>query len=274
MATKKTAEKNRRDPRAGTTRDLLLFSGNECAWPDCRQRLMTEDGAWVGEVAHIRGAEPDSARYNAAFARDKDALRADSNLILLCRVHHRRIDDPRSRDRYSVAGLHRMKRAHEDRFRRAVAAAEEQIYDLTRDSTVVYCTDLKRLAADWTDEDRKFFVPQLNAFADRLRGVTPAARGLLAVVVSRPTEIGAPEAARRIGHSKKKVYELADELDAAAMAYIDTDWFEDEVPERVVVRSPLPDWLEFWDALRDHMATRRDATVDDVVVGLDFSLLD
>lgn len=52
--------------------------------------------AWVGEVAHIRGAEPGSARYDAAFAKDTDRLRAFDNLVLLCRVHHRRIDDPAS----------------------------------------------------------------------------------------------------------------------------------------------------------------------------------
>ncbi|MEV5786479.1 hypothetical protein AB0L42_36610 [Streptomyces sp. NPDC052287] len=275
MATKKTSEKNRRDPRAGTTRDLLLFSGNQCAYPKCAQRLMTEDGAWVGELAHIRGAEPESARYDEAFARDKDALRADDNLILLCRNHHREVDDQRTRDLYSVTDLQQIKRAHEDRFRLAVDAAERDIYDVTHDGAVTHCTSLQQLDPEWSVEDREFFVPQINKFADRLREVTPGARGLLAVIVARrPTDINVAEAARRIARSEREVIELTLELEAARLASIDTDWFEGDLPERIVLSSPLEDWPEFWDAVQKHMADQPDASVDDVIVGLDFSLLD
>jgi hypothetical protein len=167
-----------------------------------------------------------------------------------------------------------MKQEHEGRYRRAVAAAEDEISDLTLENTVIPSTDLKRVDPDFDEEVREYLIPLVNEFADRLREVTKPARGLLAVLISRPAVIGAPEAARRIGRDKQTVYELAEELDAASIAYIDTEWFEGEVPEGVVVRPLCQDWPEFWDILRDHMADREDATVDDVIVGLNFSLLD
>lgn len=272
MPTVNGAQKNRLAPRADTRRDLLLFSGNECAWKTCRERLMNEDGGWVGEMAHIRGAEPGSARHDPGLT--KEELRADENLVLLCANHHQRIDDPRSSRKYDVEFLQQMKQEHEGRYRKAVAAAEDEISDLTLENMVIPCTNLKGIDPELEEEDREYFVPLVNEFAERLREVTKPARGLLAVLISRPTAIGAPEAARRIGRDKRTVYELATELETAGIAYIDTDWFEDEIPERVVVDSLCSDWPEFWEVLRDHMASREDATVDDVIVGLNFALLD
>ena len=54
---------------------------------------------------------------------------------------------------------------------------------------------------------------------------------------------------------------------------------QNEVPYEVEVTGgshnpALGIWPEFWVDLRDHMAGRSDATVDDVIVGLDFSVLD
>jgi hypothetical protein len=93
------------------------------------------------------------------------------------------------------------------------------------------------------------------------------------VIAARLTEIGAPEAARRIGRDRQTVYALVDELDAAGIAWIDDTPFEGELPKRIVVRPVDRDWPELWDTLRDHMANREDATVEDVIGGLDFSLL-
>jgi hypothetical protein len=72
----------------------------------------------------------------------------------------------------------------------------------------------------------------------------------------------------------RTVHELVTELEAAGPAYIDTDWFEGDVSEGDIVRSVCKDWPEFLDVLRDHMSDREDATVRDVIVGLDFVLLD
>ncbi|KOV62976.1 hypothetical protein ADL00_23835 [Streptomyces sp. AS58] len=76
------SEKNRKEPLAGVARRLWAFSGNECAWgdPHCSTRLVTEEGAWVGKIAHIIGAEPGSARHEAWDGQDVDQLRDFDNL--------------------------------------------------------------------------------------------------------------------------------------------------------------------------------------------------
>jgi hypothetical protein len=52
-----------------------------------------------------------------------------------------------------------------------------------------------------------------------------------------------------------------------------------EIPYQVTLwtdamGSVLDGWDTFWEELRSHLAGRADATLDDVIVGLDFSLLD
>jgi hypothetical protein len=66
-------------------------------------------GAVVGDVCHIRGANPESARYEAAQPeRERHAF---ENLIVLCPTHHRIIDtDERT---YTVERLTAIKRRHE-----------------------------------------------------------------------------------------------------------------------------------------------------------------
>ncbi|MEU5600006.1 HNH endonuclease [Streptomyces sp. NPDC020298] len=278
MATKKTTEKNRRDPRAGTTRDLLLFSGNECAWAGCRERLTADDGAWIGEIAHIRGAEEGSARYDAVFAENKDQLRDFSNLVLLCRNHHRRIDDETSRAEYSVEFLEQMKRDHEDRFRRAWQAAEEEFEDLTRRNAVVHCRTLARFCPMDDAEGQSWNVQVVNEIADTLAQVTKAARQLLAMLVDSRVQIGIPLVARRSGKSSKEVLDLVMELEQFRLATVDTEGFSD-VPDRIELMNEMLNpifhgWSGFWRELREHLHEREDASVDDVLVGLDFSVLD
>jgi hypothetical protein len=51
-------------PSPDVTRRLYLASGNRCAYPQCDQALMGADAVLVGQIAHIEGALPDSARFN------------------------------------------------------------------------------------------------------------------------------------------------------------------------------------------------------------------
>ena len=72
-------EKNRREPLGQVKRELWVLSGNECAWDGCRQRLFDEDGAWIGKIAHIVGAEEGSARHDRDWTTEQ--LRDVSNLV-------------------------------------------------------------------------------------------------------------------------------------------------------------------------------------------------
>ena len=76
----------------GITDIKLLFarSGNRCAFPKCRAP-MAINNTLTGEVCHIKGARPGSARYDPG---QTDVERhAYANLVLMCPTHHTVTDD-------------------------------------------------------------------------------------------------------------------------------------------------------------------------------------
>lgn len=90
-------------------------SGNICAFPDCKKELVmdiseTDDISVVGEEAHIVAREVDGPRGISPLTpeqRDKY-----DNLILMCSIHHKVIDD--HPDKFPVSLLHDNKRNHEN----------------------------------------------------------------------------------------------------------------------------------------------------------------
>jgi hypothetical protein len=98
---------------------LATLSGNECAFPGCIAPIFdTEHGVMVGEVCHIKGRRPGSARYDPTQTDDeRDAF---ENLILMCSPHHDIIDKPATRDAFTVEMLQGYKRDHETRFKNTV----------------------------------------------------------------------------------------------------------------------------------------------------------
>lgn len=93
-------------------------SGNICAYPECKKVLVmdiseTDDISVIGEEAHIVAREADGPRGDAPLVteqRDKYG-----NLILMCSIHHKIIDDHPTI--YTVEVLHDYKKRHEDWFR-------------------------------------------------------------------------------------------------------------------------------------------------------------
>ena len=111
---------------ASATTKLLLAhrSGDRCAFPGCPRTLTIDspsggEPAATGEAAHIRGENPNSARYDAAITEeDRDSYH---NLIYLCRDHHTQID--RQVADFSVDRLLAIKTEHEKKVRDAMLAA-------------------------------------------------------------------------------------------------------------------------------------------------------
>lgn len=94
-----------RDYSTGTERALYQLSRGSCYYPGCDVPVVKfVDGEPIAnvEIAHIRGANENSRRYDATMT---DSQRAHfSNLILLCIVHHKLIDKVRPQD-YSESML-------------------------------------------------------------------------------------------------------------------------------------------------------------------------
>ena len=89
-------------------------SGNMCAFPKCKKILVidktsTDDPSVIGEEAHIVAQKNNGPRGMSSLTpeqRDKY-----DNLILLCSVHHKIIDD--QANEYTIEKLHQYKDAHE-----------------------------------------------------------------------------------------------------------------------------------------------------------------
>jgi len=84
---------------------LFAVSGNRCAFPRCTIEIFN-DGAIVGEMCHIKAANPNGPRYDAQ--QSPEERHSFDNLILLCAIHHKVIDD--DEEAYTVERLTNMKR--------------------------------------------------------------------------------------------------------------------------------------------------------------------
>ena len=87
-------------------------SGNRCAI--CRKELVidateSDDESIIGEECHINSKQKTGPRYNDFM--DKVILDSYENLILLCRVHHKMVDDQVTE--YSEKKIKEIKKKHE-----------------------------------------------------------------------------------------------------------------------------------------------------------------
>jgi hypothetical protein len=94
-------------PSDSVVKQLYAHSGNSCAFPKCDHRLV-DGGTILGEICHIRAAKPDGPRYDP----NQTAVERHGydNLILLCGVHHKMVDD--DPDSYTVEKLTELKKRH------------------------------------------------------------------------------------------------------------------------------------------------------------------
>jgi len=97
-------------PSKKTLREVLLRSGNICAFPSCNKPIYSRDDVF-GCLTHIKGKRPGSPRFDPSQSPE-DRHGAD-NLIVLCDVHGQRIDDNENVSTYSPGVLYRMKYRHE-----------------------------------------------------------------------------------------------------------------------------------------------------------------
>lgn len=94
---------------------LWVRSGGRCEFPGCDKPLWRDDLTMArlntAHIAHIIGDRKGGPRGDEKFSPE---LGADfDNLMLMCMVHHKLIDDPSTRDDYPDALLREWKHKHE-----------------------------------------------------------------------------------------------------------------------------------------------------------------
>ena len=105
---------SRKDISAPEKHILFMKSGGFCAFPNCETKLIEkstkkDDATVLAEVAHIVADSRQGPRGKESLSAANRAKH--SNLILLCRKHHKIIDS--QPNTYSVAVLKQMKYDHE-----------------------------------------------------------------------------------------------------------------------------------------------------------------
>jgi hypothetical protein len=95
-------------PTEKTYRLLYAKSGNQCAFPKCRNPI-SDGKILLGQVAHIKAENPGGPRYDSN--QTPEERRSYENLVLLCGVHHKFVDD--DPEAYTVERLLKMKANHE-----------------------------------------------------------------------------------------------------------------------------------------------------------------
>ena len=91
------------------------MSGNRCAMPDCRKKLVldgtkNDPPAIIGILAHIKGENPGSARYDLNMTVEEG--KSCENLIFVCGDCHTKIDS--QPNTYTAEKLYQIKKEHED----------------------------------------------------------------------------------------------------------------------------------------------------------------
>lgn len=97
-----------------TNKMLWGRAASRCSLAECRRELVidamdTDDPSLVGEAAHIVAEEENGPRGISPLTHDQ--RNKYENLILLCNVHHKQVDD--QTNYFTVERLHTIKSAHE-----------------------------------------------------------------------------------------------------------------------------------------------------------------
>ena len=126
---------------------VMARSGGKCEL--CGVRII-EDDRIIGEIAHIRGDKPGSARYDKNMSENE--RNSPENLILLCPTCHTRVD--KHPEKYTAKHLRDMRQRHLNELARTVVRAMPDIEYPELDKVVRYIA-----AIDIPLEDSYTLVP-------------------------------------------------------------------------------------------------------------------
>ena len=116
---------SRLPPKLSTVKQLFALSGNNCAFPGCYEKMVSQDGTILGEICHIEAAEPGGEPFNPKS--NNEERRSFENLVLFCGVHHKTTNNFA---KYSVDILKKYKADHGKKFHKApFSVTDETAYD-------------------------------------------------------------------------------------------------------------------------------------------------
>lgn len=188
----KTEIVKRLTPKSSTLRELYLLSGNRCAFPECTEAIVREDGSLVGDVCHIEAAMPEGERFNENMTNEK--RRHISNLILLCKIHHAVTNNV---ELYPVEKMREMKQKHEDLYKDIAGRMKYSIVNYSKSTEPKKAINGKRINAilslNLNENDLKTTLDALNEMIDLLYTVPLSTRKLFGIMIMKSFERGISE---------------------------------------------------------------------------------
>jgi hypothetical protein len=112
----------RLSPKPSVVKRLFALSGNECAYPNCKENLVNAKGTVIGEICHIEAAERGGERFNEKS--NDEFRRSFENLILMCGNHHKETNDV---NEFTTQKLIKFKSDHEKKFLKDNYNASNQV---------------------------------------------------------------------------------------------------------------------------------------------------
>ncbi len=109
-------------PKESVIKRLFALSGNQCAYPGCKEHIVDELGTVIGEICHIEAAEIGGERYN--HSSNDEHRRSFENLILMCSNHHKKTNNVQT---YSTPKLIQYKSEHESYFKNKLYNTSDKI---------------------------------------------------------------------------------------------------------------------------------------------------
>ncbi len=181
-------EPKRLAPTTEVVRKLYLKSGNQCAFPECRNLIMNSDGDFIGEVCHIEAAMPGGQRFNPKQINEE--RRSFDNLLLLCHEHHKVTDNV---EVYSVEKLKMMKSEHERKFTDTISKIRDSVIDYAISNLGSLPKTLNRINSllEWHQNESELeeSLIELLPFIESLRKLPIPTRRLLTIMLQRARKI-------------------------------------------------------------------------------------
>ncbi|MBK24693.1 MAG: hypothetical protein CME70_11915 [Halobacteriovorax sp.] len=179
--------KNKRNVLERDAKKLYLYSGNQCARPECSKEIFSPEGANIGKIAHIVGLNDDSLRHDGRWSEKK--LNSYENLLLLCSACHDVIDDRDSGKKFKVPELKEWKSSHEIKFeagfRKFINSETKVSWNESYSSKLPndYLSACKTLNLDPYDSD--WLKEHLESFVRKLENLSQGVRETLCLVLEK-----------------------------------------------------------------------------------------
>ena len=276
MSRERTDEEVKRlAPKQEVLRELYIKSGNECAYPECHNVLVDENGKFVGEVCHIEAAMPGGERFNPNMTNED--RRSFGNLMLMCHHHHVVTDDV---EKYTVEKLKEMKRNHEAKYSGIIGQMMNSITDYGVSLEYAPCCNCKKISRilDWglTDEENRENAAVLDKHLQKLLDLPIETRRLLGIMVMRSYKdhcgciVPIHEVEKATGLKPESIIQNIEILERRRIASeIDV---EDGIPTCTLLEDPESLWL-YWDDIREFVK-ETEIPIERICCDLDFSVFD